>query len=136
MPDDFMRMCEEQPSGVHLVFRSSASRVELDVRAWRTVSVNRWGTGSDGPVPPARAWELTVDGEPVATAEAAAYRTYRLDFGTRRGTITDAPVCTLVFDNLPGREAEIAIWLPPAEGAPGGGLPRAPPRRRPAPGPP
>jgi len=132
MPDDFMRMCEEQPSGVHLVFRSSASRVELDVRAWRTVSVNRWGTGSDGPVPPARAWELTVDGEPVATAEAAAYGTYRLDFGTRRVTVTDAPVCTLVFDNLPGREAEIAIWLPHDEVATVVELRADAPSRRPA----
>jgi GDSL-like lipase/acylhydrolase family protein len=112
MPDDFMRMCEEQPSGVHLVFRSAASRVELDVRVWRTVSVNRWGTGSDGPVPAARACELTADGEVVARADASTYGTYRLDFGTRRATLTEAPVCTLVFDTLPGREAEIAIWLP------------------------
>src|SRR3954453_16128246 len=98
MPDDFMRMCEEQPSGVHLVFRSSASRVELDVRAWRTVSVNRWGTGSDGPVPPAGAWELTGGGGAGAPGEGPAHGPHRLDFGTRRVTVTDAPVCTLVFD--------------------------------------
>src|SRR5215218_3324032 len=51
VPDDFMRLCEEQPAGVRLAFRSAARRVQLDVRALRTVAVNRPPDGLDGPVP-------------------------------------------------------------------------------------
>ncbi len=41
IPDDFVRMCEEQPAGVHLVLRTAARRLELDVRAARTQIVGR-----------------------------------------------------------------------------------------------
>lgn len=56
LPDDFARRCEEQPSGVRLVFRTAAQRIELDVRAFRTAIVGR-------PVPPGGLCDVVVDGE-------------------------------------------------------------------------
>jgi len=115
VPDDFMRLCEEQPAGVRLAFRSAARRVELDVRALRTVAVNRPPDGRDGLVPDAGLYELTVDSDIAARARAEEFGTYRLDLASRTGEAGHAPVTTLVFDGLPGREAELELWLPFAE---------------------
>ncbi|WP_250443621.1 GDSL-type esterase/lipase family protein [Actinotalea sp. C106] len=112
MPDDFIAMCEQQPAGVRLVFRTAARRVELDVRTLRTVSANRPPDGLDGPVPPAARYDLLVDGLLMGQSVATEHGAYRLDF--RRGTavVDDGPVATVVFDQLPGRDAEVEIWLP------------------------
>ena len=115
LPDDFVRMCELQPAGVRLVLRTAASRLELDVRALRTVSVNRPPDGSDGPLPDAGRYDVVVDGAVVGSAMAETYGTFRLDYATRRAQASEAPVATVVLDGLPGREAEVAVWLPYGE---------------------
>jgi hypothetical protein len=115
LPDDFIRMCDLQPAGVRLVFRTAATRLELDVRALRTVSVNRPPDGSDGPLPDAGRYDLVVDGLVAGWGTADAYGIIRLDHGTRRAEVAEAPVATVVLDGLPGRAAEVQVWLPYAE---------------------
>lgn len=112
VPDDFLRMCEEQPSGVRMTFRSAARRLELDVRAYRTVMANRPPEGADGPLPAAGRYDLVVDGLLMAQSQAREHGTYRLDFAVRRAEVSEAPVTTVVFDDLPGRDAEMELWLP------------------------
>lgn len=115
MPDDFVRMCEEQPAGVRLAFRTAATRLELDVRALRTVSVNRPPDGGDGAVPPAARYDLVVDGLLMAQGVAEEHGTFRLDFRERRAEERPGPVATVVLDGLPGRDAEMELWLPYGE---------------------
>jgi hypothetical protein len=115
LPDDFIRMCEQQPAGVRLVFRTAATRLELDVRALRTVSVNRPPDGSDGPLPDAGRYDLVVDGVVVGSARAGAHGTFRLDYAARRAQVGEAPVATVVLNGLPGREADVEVWLPYGE---------------------
>jgi GDSL-like Lipase/Acylhydrolase family len=112
LPDDFIRMCELQPAGVRLHLRTAATRLELDVRALRTVSVNRPPDGSDGPLPDAGRYDLVVDGEVVGYGRADAHGIFRLDHGTRRAQADQAPVTTVVLDGLPGRTADVEVWLP------------------------
>jgi hypothetical protein len=114
-PDDFIRMCELQPAGVRLAFRTAATRVELDVRALRTVSVNRPPDGSDGPQPDAGRYDIVVDGVVVGSATANAYGIVRLDYATRRAQVDEAPVATVVLTGLPGRAANVEVWLPYGE---------------------
>jgi GDSL-like Lipase/Acylhydrolase family len=115
LPDDFIRMCELQPAGVRLVLRTAATQLELDVRALRTVSVNRPPDGSDGPLPDASRYDLAVDGVVVGSGQADAHGIIRLDHATRRAQVGQAPVATVVLNDLPGRDADIEIWLPYGE---------------------
>jgi GDSL-like Lipase/Acylhydrolase family len=112
LPDDFIRMCELQPAGVRLALRTAATRLELDVRALRTVSVNRPPDGSDGPLPEAGRYDLVVDGEVVGSARADAHGVFRLDHATRRAEASEAPVTNVVLAGLPGRSADVEVWLP------------------------
>lgn len=114
-PDDFLRMTALQPAGVRLALRTDARRLELDVRTLRTVSANRPPTGLDGPMPPAQPYDVVVDGLLHLRATAPEAGAYRLDFRTRRAVVDAAPVTTVVLDGLPGRDAEVEIWLPYAE---------------------
>ncbi|MCL3859413.1 GDSL-type esterase/lipase family protein [Actinotalea sp. K2] len=115
VPDDFMAMCERQPAGVRLVLRTAARRMELDVRALRTVSANRPPDGLDGPVPPAGRYDLLVDGLLMGQSTADEHGTYRLDFRGGTAVVQEGPVATVVLDQLPGRDAEVEIWLPYGE---------------------
>ena len=115
LPDDFIRMCELQPAGVRLLLRTAATRVELDVRALRTVAVNRWPDAPDGPLPDAGRYDLVVDGVVAGSATTDAHGTVRLDYATRRAEVGEAPVSTVVLNGLPGWEADVAVWLPYGE---------------------
>ena len=114
LPDDFIRMCELQPAGVRLALRTAATRLELDVRALRTISVNRSPDGSDGPLPDAGRYDLVVDGVVVGSAGADAHGTVRLDQATRQARVSEAPVATVVLEG-PRREADVEVWLPYGE---------------------
>lgn len=106
LPDDFARMCEQQPSGVRLVFRTVARLIELDVRAFRTVTAG-------GPVPPGGLYDVVVDGAVVAQARAPHYAVLRLD--PVAGTTTTerpCPVSTVSFAPLEAGEKDVEIWLP------------------------
>jgi hypothetical protein len=108
IPDDFMRMCEVQPSGVRLAFRTAAQNLELDVRAARTRGVGR-------PVPDGGVYDLVVDGELTAQASCAVHGVVELDPLTRRTSGGPGPVGTVTFAGLPAGEKDVEIWLPYAE---------------------
>jgi hypothetical protein len=107
-PDDTVRMCDEQPSGVRLVFRTAARRIELGVRAARTQIVGR-------PVPEAGLYDLVVDGELLAQASAAVHGVTTFDQRTRETSGGPGPVGTVAFGELPAGEKDVEIWLPFAE---------------------
>ena len=106
LPDDFARMCEQQPSGVRLVFRTVARLIELDVRAFRTVTAG-------GPVPPGGLYDVVVDGAVVAQARAPHYAVLRLDpVAATTTTARPFPVSTVSFAPLEAGEKDVEIWLP------------------------
>ncbi len=108
LPDDFIRMCEAQPSGVRLVLRTTARRLELDVRAARTFVAGR-------PVPDGGRYDVVVDGKVVGQGVAEEHGLLELDplGGTTSGGV--GPVTAVVFPELPPGEKDVAIWLPYAE---------------------
>lgn len=108
LPDDFVRMCDEQPSGVRLVFRTAARHLELDVRAVRTAMTGR-------PLAPAGLYDVVVDGECVAQAAAPGYGVLELDPLARTTTLCPGPASTVVFPTLEAGEKDVEIWLPFAE---------------------
>ncbi len=108
LPDDFVRMCEEQPSGVRLVLRTAARRLELDVRATRTRIAGRL-------VPDGGRYDVVVDGELVGQGVAHEYGVLELDpaAGTTSGGV--GPVTAVAFPELPPGDKDVAIWLPSGE---------------------
>lgn len=115
MPDDFMALCDTQPAGVRLRFRTAATSVALDVDVLR-VAVD--------PQPPAAAqrWDVVVDGalveQPRGCGVAAEAGTVELD--PLRGTTVEhpGPPSTVRFV-LPGNPEAAArtveVWLPYGE---------------------
>lgn len=112
MPDDVVRLSELQPAGVRLAFRTSARRLELDVRAARV-------TGAGRPVPPGGCYDVVADGVVVAQPVVAAHGVAEVDFVARTVTWRPAPVATVAVE-LPGSPApdgvaDVQIWLPYGE---------------------
>ncbi|RSN07064.1 lipase [Streptomyces sp. WAC 05977] len=105
IPDGQLTMAESQPSGVRLVFRTTASLVELDVLATKRVFA---GT----PPRPDGVYELLVDGRLSGQASVADGDTISVDLTTGAARHEPGPVRTLRFDGLPGHEKTVEIWLP------------------------
>ncbi|MGY6653493.1 GDSL-type esterase/lipase family protein [Amycolatopsis sp. TRM77291] len=105
IPDGQLTMAESQPSGVRLVFRTTASLVELDVLATKRVFV---GT----PPRPDGVYELFVDGRHSGQASVPDGDTISVDLATGAARHEPGPVRTLRFDGLPGHEKTVEIWLP------------------------
>ncbi|UMP05357.1 GDSL-type esterase/lipase family protein [Amycolatopsis sp. EV170708-02-1] len=105
IPDGQLAMAESQPSGVRLVFRSTATLVELDVLATKRVFA---GT------PPRHdgVYELFADGRLAGHASVAEGDTITVDLATGTARHQPGPVRTLRFDGLPGHEKNVEIWLP------------------------
>lgn len=87
-PDPQLMTSERQPSGVRLVFRGSATAVELDV-----VSTRQSHPGV--PPRPPGIYDLRLDGQLVA--------------------MTTADEGRVVFTGLPARDKLVEVWLPHAE---------------------
>lgn len=105
IPDGQLTMAESQPSGVRLVFRTTASLVELDVLATKRVFA---GT----PPRPDGVYELFVDGKLSEQASVPDGDTISVDLATGAARHEPGPVRTLRFDDLPGHEKTVEIWLP------------------------
>ncbi|PJN25471.1 GDSL-type esterase/lipase family protein [Kitasatospora sp. CB02891] len=109
VPDRQLAVAEAQPSGVRVVFRTSATRIELDAlptrRAYRGF-----------PPPADGVYDLLVDGRLTAQATVAGgnLRTVT-DLVTQEAELTEGPVGTARFDGLPGRAKDVEIWLPHTE---------------------
>lgn len=103
--DPQLAMVEAQPSGVRLVFESTATRIELV-----TLPTKRVYRGM--PPRPDGVVDLLVDGVLASQASAPGGRTLAIDLAL--GTVTEqagAPQ-VLRFDGLPARMKRIELWLP------------------------
>ncbi|MCD4534719.1 GDSL-type esterase/lipase family protein [Nocardioides sp. cx-169] len=103
--DPQLSMAEEQPSGVRLAFRTSASRIELDV-----VPTKRDYAGA--PPRPDGVYDLVVDGRLAAQATAEGGDVLSIDFATGATEHRLGEPVTLRFDDLGGQAKDVEIWLP------------------------
>ena len=106
MPDPALDMMASMPSGVRLVLRTDARRVELDVM--------ERGLRFEGEPRRLAAFDLLVDGALARRLYASAGQTVVID-GARRPpafTIEPGEPSTLVFDDLPAGAKSLEIWLP------------------------
>ncbi|MFI8167868.1 GDSL-type esterase/lipase family protein [Streptomyces sp. NPDC085931] len=103
--DPQLAMAEAQPSGVRLVFRTAATAVELDV-----LRTKRDYSGF--PPRPDGLYDLRVDGRPAGQAPGNGGKVLTIDLATWNGTVTEGPVGTVRFTELPAREKDVEIWLP------------------------
>ncbi|MFJ8439804.1 GDSL-type esterase/lipase family protein [Kitasatospora griseola] len=106
VPDQQLAVAEAQPSGVRVVFRTAATRIELD-----TLPTKRAYRGF--PPPADGVYDLLVDGRLTAQATVTGgnLRTVT-DLVTQEAELTEGPVGTARFDGLPGRAKDVEIWLP------------------------
>ncbi|MFI6449133.1 GDSL-type esterase/lipase family protein [Kitasatospora sp. NPDC050543] len=109
IPDDRLAVAEAQPSGVRLVFRTSATTIDLDALPTKRVYLGF-------PPPPDGVYDLLVDGRLTAqsTVEGGNVRTIT-DMQTQTAEFTAGPAGTAHFTNLPAGEKNIEIWLPHTE---------------------
>ncbi|MGH3349685.1 MAG: SGNH/GDSL hydrolase family protein [Nocardioides sp.] len=96
---------EVQPSGVRLVFRTSATVIELDLLRTRSVIVGV-PDRPDGMV------DLRVDGKLAEQVPTTGGDVLRVDLATGRSEIERGPVGTVRFPELPAHEKDVEIWLP------------------------
>ncbi|MFJ3415761.1 GDSL-type esterase/lipase family protein [Streptomyces sp. NPDC086082] len=108
-PDDQLVVAEAQPSGVRVVFRTRATRVELD-----TLPTKRVYRGF--PAMPDGVYDLLVDGRLSAqtTVIGGNVRTVT-DLITQASELTEGPPGTARFAELPAGDKNIEIWLPHTE---------------------
>ncbi|WP_414939141.1 SGNH/GDSL hydrolase family protein [Amycolatopsis sp. cmx-11-51] len=105
IPDGQLAMAESQPSGVRLVFRTTATLVELDVIATKRVYAGV-------PPRPDGVYELLVDGRLAGRASVTEGDTLTIDMANGTTRTRPGPVRTLRFTDLPGDEKDVEIWLP------------------------
>ncbi|MEV7420150.1 GDSL-type esterase/lipase family protein [Streptomyces sp. NPDC089919] len=105
IPDGQLALAEAQPSGVHLVFRTRATVVELDVVATKRVYPGF-------PPRPDGVYELLADGRPAGRATAATGDTLTVDLATGASEHAQGPVETLRFTGLPTGDKTLELWLP------------------------
>ncbi|GAA1964411.1 GDSL-type esterase/lipase family protein [Amycolatopsis minnesotensis] len=104
-PDARLAMAETQPSGVRLVFRTSATFVELE-----TVPTRMVYTGA--PPRPAGVYDLVVDGRLAGQASADGGDTLTVDMATGSTENRRGPSGAVRFPGLPARPKDVEIWLP------------------------
>ncbi|MGW3149597.1 GDSL-type esterase/lipase family protein [Streptomyces sp. NPDC001177] len=105
VPDEQLAMAEAQPSGVRLVFRTSASAVELD-----TLPTKRIYTGA--PPRPDGVYDLLVDGRLAGRSGVTGGNTLTIDMRTGATETRPGPPGTLRFTGLGDGEKDVEIWLP------------------------
>jgi hypothetical protein len=99
---------ESQPSGVRLVFRTSATEVELDA--------HRVLTGITGvPARPDCFYDLCVDGELLAQMTVTGGDVVETDLSTGTTETRRGPTGMVRFAGLPARDKLVELWLPWSE---------------------
>jgi lysophospholipase L1-like esterase len=104
-PDAQLAMAESQPSGVRLVFQTTARHIEL-------VALPTKRSYGNLPARPAGVYDLHIDGRPFAQASALGGRVMSIDMATGTASMTDGEPQTLRFAGLPAGLKTIEIWLP------------------------
>ncbi|MDN5758237.1 MAG: GDSL-type esterase/lipase family protein [Tomitella sp.] len=105
LADPQLLSAQALPAGVRLVFRTSATIIELV--AHRIHMVFR----GVAPRPDCR-FDLVIDGELVAYAESSAGTTVIVDAATGTSEVEQGPDQTVRFDAMPSGEKTVEIWLP------------------------
>lgn len=108
--DPQLAMAEAQPSGVRVVFRTRATRIELD-----TVPTKRVYVGA--PPRPDGVYDLVVDGRLSGQGTVAGGHTVTVDILTGTAETERGTAGTIRFDELPGHLKHVEIWLPHNETA-------------------
>ncbi|SDB89201.1 GDSL-like Lipase/Acylhydrolase family protein [Sanguibacter gelidistatuariae] len=104
-PDPQLLMAEAQPSGVRLVFRTTATTIELETRPTRISYVG-------APARPEGVYELLVDGVPTAQGAVAGGDVLSIDMTTGAREMRTGEAGTVTFRGLPARDKTIELWLP------------------------
>lgn len=110
IPDPFMVQTTAESAGIRLAFRSSASRIELDVRA------TRMAADESVALPPSH-YDVTSDGVLVAQGSVVAGSRYVFSFEDPVGRVVHGPPTTVRIDiggdvGDVGDERELEVWLP------------------------
>lgn len=103
--DPQLTIVEAQPSGVRLVFQSTATTIELDALPTKRVYVGM----------PARAdgvYDLCVDGHLVRQQSAGGGKVMRIDMAKGSAILEPGSTQTLRFDGLSDQQKMVEIWLP------------------------
>ncbi|MEC3974208.1 GDSL-type esterase/lipase family protein [Amycolatopsis sp. H20-H5] len=103
--DAQLAMAESQPSGVRLVFRTSATAIELD-----TVPTKRVYVGV-APLPDG-VYDLLIDGHLAGQSSVPGGNTLVIDMAAGSAEHRPGPAGTLRFTGLPGGVKDVEIWLP------------------------
>ena len=103
--DPQLLMAESQPSGVRLVFRTSATELELDV-----VPTKRAYVGA--PPRPDGVYDLVVDGQLVAQASAVGGDLVTIDMTTGAVEHEVGEPVTVRFGGLGDQPKDVGLWLP------------------------
>ena len=103
-PDPQLLMAEAQPSGVRLVFTTTAERLELVTHPTRVVYL-----GADRPRGHV---DLTVDGKLVRSDELTGGSYTEVNMSTGASRQVEGPSHTSVFSPLPAGSKVVEIWLP------------------------
>ncbi|MFI5708663.1 SGNH/GDSL hydrolase family protein [Kribbella sp. NPDC051620] len=106
--DGQLAMAEAQPSGVRLVFRTSATAIELDVLPTKVLYAG-------APTSPHGVYDLLVDGGLMAQAHATGGNVLTIDMAAGTTAFEPGLPTTVAFTALPPGEKEIEIWLPHRE---------------------
>ncbi|MCD2443222.1 GDSL-type esterase/lipase family protein [Agromyces sp. SYSU K20354] len=105
IPDAFMVQTSAESAGIRLAFRTTATVIELDVRA------RRMTPDAESPLPPST-YELTSGREVVGRSHAAAGSRYVFSFDRPEGMVIDGPASTVRFTGLDGDALDLELWLP------------------------
>ena len=105
LPDPQLLMAEAQPSGVRLVGRTRATRIELDSLPTRVTYVG-------APARPDGVYELLVDGEPAGRATVDGGDVLAIDPATGAREVRPGAPGTVTFADLPDRDKTVELWLP------------------------
>ncbi|HEY2223276.1 SGNH/GDSL hydrolase family protein [Actinomycetospora sp.] len=101
-------MAQSQPSGVRLVFRTAATRIEVDAR--RTTLAF-----AGVPPRPDGRYDLLVDGDLVDQQTSSGGTSLVTDLSTGVTENREGPLGTVRFADLPSRDKLVEVWLPHQE---------------------
>jgi lysophospholipase L1-like esterase len=104
-PDAQLAMAESQPSGVRLVFQTTAQTIELVALPTRRAYANM-------PARPDGVYDLLINGRLASQASATGGNVLNIDMTTGSAKLVPGEPQTLRFADLPGGAKTIEIWLP------------------------
>lgn len=103
--DAQLAMVESQPSAVRLVFRTTATVIELDLRRSRAAYAGL-------PPRPDGVVDLVIDGDPHAQHTTTGGVLTTIDPATGTRAIETGPAGTARFADLPTGDKNVELWLP------------------------